>query len=253
MIKGIIKLVKKAKAEHLIWFGIYLLIYLIYFHIIEIVPRSHYMIIATPLDRVIPFCEVFIIPYLSWFFYILIGVLAVYYLDRREYDILATELMMGMTIFLLISTFFPNRQPMRLLEMPRTNIFTMMVAALWKVDTPTNVWPSIHVFNSLAIELSLLRIKDARLQKKSVRLGGIVWCILICMSTVLIKQHSILDIVTGMMLMVLCYLFVNVGGYVLTFEKWDEAAKEIEDRILYGVPKMKKHRKKYPLKDLTEI
>ncbi len=231
-VKKFAKLVKRTRSRHLIPLGIYLLIYLVWFRIIEVIPRSHYYIIALPIDRILPFIEVFIIPYLSWFFYILAGVLLVYYMDRKEYDKLTTKLIIGMTTFLLISTFFPNRQPFRLLEMPRDNIFTRMVAALWKIDSPTNVWPSIHVFNSVVVEAALLRADHPFLKKKSVRITGLLWSILICISTVMIKQHSTLDIITAMGLVLLTYVIVELDGRVLKFHSWDVWAEKQERKIL---------------------
>lgn len=55
-----------------------------------------------------------------------------------------------MTIFLIVSYAYPNAQHLRPVEFPRDNIFTDVVRWLYKTDTPTNILPSIHVFNSLA-------------------------------------------------------------------------------------------------------
>ncbi len=222
VMRPIARLINRTGLAHLLPFGFYMVIYLLWFQIVERIPRTHYWLIALPIDRILPFVEQFIVPYLSWFLYMLVGVLLVYYMERREYDKLTTKLMFGMTVFLLISTFFPNRQPFRLLEMPRDNVFTHMVAGLWKIDTPTNVWPSIHVFNSVVTEAALLRAKGPFLRKKSIRIISIVWCVMICLSTVMIKQHSTLDIITAMALVLLAYLIVEVAERVITFPKWDE-------------------------------
>ena len=111
----------------------YMFLYLIWFRILEVVPRSHYYQVVFDYDRLIPFVEIFVIPYISWFFFIVFGTAVLYFTDRKSYDELQTMLMLGMTLFLLISTFLPNRQPLRLIEMPRNNIFTRMVAGLWKI------------------------------------------------------------------------------------------------------------------------
>ncbi len=232
ILKSIVNVINWTRSRHLIPFGIYLVIYLVWFRILEVIPRTHYWIIALPIDRVLPFVEQFIIPYLSWFFYILVGTLTVYYLDQGEYDKLATKLIFGMTAFLLISTFFPNRQPFRLLEMPRENVFTKMVALLWKVDSPTNVWPSIHVFNSVVVEAALLRADNVHLKRKPIRVLSLLWCILICLSTVMIKQHSTLDIITALALVLFAYLLVEVYGRVLVFPRWDRWAEQLERRVL---------------------
>ena len=75
----------------------YLVLYLIWFHIVEAIPRSHYLAITLPADRVIPFLEIFVIPYMSWFLFVAIGITGCYFADRDTYDSLATSLMIGMT------------------------------------------------------------------------------------------------------------------------------------------------------------
>lgn len=44
---------------------IFITVYFISFYILEHMTRLHYYVIESPLDRVIPFCEAFILPYLS--------------------------------------------------------------------------------------------------------------------------------------------------------------------------------------------
>ena len=57
----------------------------------------------------------------------------------------------GMTIFLIISTIFPNGQDLRPVVFERDNVFVDMVRMLYRADTCTNVFPSLHVFNTLSV------------------------------------------------------------------------------------------------------
>lgn len=229
--KPFLRLLKKIRAYHSFPLLFYLLGYLIWFHIIEAIPRRRYVAIILPVDRVIPFMEVFVIPYLSWFLFIAAGGILVYYMDRAVFDRMATALMIGMTVFLLISTFIPNRQPLRLLEMPRDNVFTHLVAYVWKVDTPTNVWPSIHVFNSVVITTGVLKGRYWFLRKKAVRIITVAWCVLICMSTVLIKQHSLFDVITALLLALICHYVIDVRGVVFKMKKWDAWTDKIQQSL----------------------
>lgn len=54
-----------------------------------------------------------------------------------------------MTIFLIVCTIFPNGLNLRPVTFPRENIYTDLVRMIYLVDTPTNVLPSIHVYNSI--------------------------------------------------------------------------------------------------------
>lgn len=91
--------------------------------------------------------------------------------------------------------------------MPRNNVFTHMVSALWQTDTPTNLWPSIHVYNSLGAHFAIA--KSAQLEnKKGIRIGSLTLCISIILSTMFIKQHSVFDVITGIIMALVMYLLV---------------------------------------------
>ncbi len=222
----------------------YLIGYLVYFNIIEMIPRTYYLRIALPIDRVIPFCEIFVVPYLSWFFFVTIGLVVSYRKDRDAYDAMSTTLMIGMTIFLLISTFLPNRQPLRLIEMPRDNVFTRLVAWLWTTDTPTNVWPSIHVFNTAAVWMAVMKSGQPFFKRLSVRIGITVWSVLIILSTVFIKQHSMFDMLTALGLIAVCYIRIYIEHGVFRFKKWDAFALKIEAEAMEDYRRRREERKK---------
>lgn len=148
------------------------------------------------IDDHIPFCEIFIIPYLLWFAYVVFCVLLLMFTDKTEYYRSCIFLFTGMTIFLIISTVWPNGQHLRPYEMPRDNLFTQLVANLYASDTPTNIWPSIHVYNSIGAHLGLRRsrffAKNAWLRAASFLLS-----FSIILSTLFLKQHSMSDVLAA--------------------------------------------------------
>ena len=93
------------------------------------------------IDDYIPFCEYFIIPYLLWFFYVGWGVGYFYRKNRDEYFRLCTVLFTGMTIFLIISTVYPNGHYLRPTEFARDNLFTDLVRQLYATDTCDESFP----------------------------------------------------------------------------------------------------------------
>lgn len=172
----------------------YLPIYLIWFFLLE-QHVTEYRIIYSPLDAFIPFNELFIVPYLLWFPFIAVSVLYFIFRDRTECYRLCGSLIAGMTVFLLVSTFFPNGVSLRpvLSELGRDNLFLTLIAGLHKADTSTNVCPSIHVYNSLAVCFAFFvssHLKGKRLLKS----GILILTVLICLSTVFLKQHSVIDV-----------------------------------------------------------
>lgn len=197
------------KYGHGALMGVFGIFYLVLFHYLENKPVYSYHVVHTVFDDKIPFCEVFVIPYYLWFVYV-IGTV-IYFIfknkNKREYYQLSFNLMMGMTLFLIVSAVYPNVQQLRPTVFPRQNIFTSMVAALYRADTPTNILPSIHVFNSIAIHKAISSSECFR-DKKAVRMGSLVLCILIILSTMFIKQHSVIDVFLGATLALFgCFFF----------------------------------------------
>ena len=126
--------------------------------------------------------------------------------NKKEYYQLIFNMMMGMTVFLIVSYVYPNVLHLRPSEFPRDNVFTDLVRWLYQTDTPTNVLPSIHVFNSLAVHMSLTNCEALR-DRKEVRYGSLVLTLLIIMSTMFLKQHSVIDVCCGATLALFGYLF----------------------------------------------
>lgn len=173
----------------------YLPIYLLWFFLLEQHVTERYHIIESPLDASIPFQEIFIVPYLLWFPFIAVSVLYFIFRDKTEYYRLCGVLITGMTVFLLVSTFYPNGVALRpvLADLGRDNLFLDLVATLHQADTSTNVCPSIHVYNSLAVCVAFFASSHLK-GKYLLKAGILILTILICMSTVFLKQHSVIDV-----------------------------------------------------------
>lgn len=186
------------KYKHGLVILIYSIIYTMLFSYLENRAVHGYHIVHTVFDDSIPFCEYFVIPYLLWFPYMFLAVLYFIFLNnnKHEYYQLIFNLMMGMTVFLIVSYVYPNVQHLRPTEFARDNIFTDLVKWLYKTDTPTNILPSIHVFNSLAIHMSITSCENLR-KYKAIRYGSFILTVLIIMSTMFLKQHSVIDVCLG--------------------------------------------------------
>lgn len=195
-----------AKYKHAIPLIVYGLIYLVWFGYLERTVKR-YKLIHVALDDYIPFCEVFIIPYLLWFIYVAIVVMYFFFKDKEDYFKCCIFLFTGMTIFLLISTLWPNGQRLRPYAMPRDNIFIHLVEMIYSTDTPTNLWPSIHVYNSLGCHLAIIKSKHFE-HHKGIRLASFVLCASIIMSTMFIKQHSVFDVTTAFIMATIMYVVV---------------------------------------------
>mgnify|MGYP001073601169 CR=1 FL=1 len=194
-----------VKYRHGIPLLIYMPLYLTWFAWLEERNRRDYSIIHVAADDYIPFCEIFVIPYFLWFAYVAVTVVFFFFFkNRQDFYKCCAFLFTGMTIFLIISTLWPNGHHLRLAQMPRDNIFTQAVTLLWGIDTPTNLWPSIHVYNSIAIMIAVWRSK-CFVNHRIVKTGMIALGVSIIFSTVLIKQHSMLDVLLALLLSAVMY------------------------------------------------
>ena len=148
------------------------------------------------LDDVIPFCEWFLIPYMFWFVY-LVGM----HLYTLLYDVDAFRRMMKYIIItysvaIIIYFILPTCQELRPIAFDRDNILTRIIAGFYQFDTNTNVCPSIHVIGSLAVMETAIWSKE--IASKKWKTAFVVIALLICVSTVFMKQHSIIDLIVAL-------------------------------------------------------
>ena len=183
---------------------VYVPIYMSWFVCIEKHKFSHYAIIHTVIDDYIPFVEEFIIPYYLWFAYVSLTLMFfMLSFDVEDYYKNLFFLTTGMTIFLVISTLFPNMHNLRPVVMPRDNIFTDLVKIIYTSDTPSNLWPSIHVYNSIGTMVAVHHSK--RFGKRGTIIMDIIgWSIIL--STLFVKQHSFYDVTTAFIMAIIFYI-----------------------------------------------
>lgn len=201
------KLRKFIKKYSHAWVFLYALIYLPWFSYLEQHVTSDYYLIHSPFDDYIPFVEYFIVPYLMWFLFVIIGAGYFFFTDKNGFYKLAAFLITGMTIFLIICTLFPNGLHLRPTTFARDNIFTHIVQYVYSVDTPTNVLPSIHVFNSMGIAIAVAH-SDKLNEKKWIQHLTYILAGLIILSTMFLKQHSVTDVFAALVMAGVIYPFV---------------------------------------------
>lgn len=206
------KKIKLSRLKYLLPALVYGIVYLTWFAYIEQTVTTKYNLIHTSLDDMIPFIEIFVIPYLLWFPYIALCILYFCLTDTKGYIRLCFFLFTGMTIFLIVSTIFPNGQDLRPAVFPRDNIFTQMIASLYRADTPTNIFPSIHVYNSIVVSVAIHKSEQLK-KKKWISIGSFLLSASIILSTMFIKQHSTFDVIAAFLMALIIYPMVYLVNY----------------------------------------
>ncbi len=212
------------RYKHAIPLMIYAIIYCTWFAWLEKTVVHPETIIHMKFDDAIPFCEIFVIPYFLWFVYVSAAVAYCFFKNKQEYIKTCVFLFTGMTVFLVVSTLWPNGHHLRPYTMPRDNIFTALVAHLYRADTPTNLWPSIHVYNSIGAHLAIVHTPSLARNKKLCA-GSLILCISIVLSTMFIKQHSMFDVITGLMMAGVMYVVVYQADVVAAWQNRRQNSK----------------------------
>ena len=207
------------------WILSYFLVYAIWFAWLEqtVTRRFH----VVPVDDYIPFVEIFIIPYLMWFGYVALAIAWFFFHDVQDYYKLCIFLFVGMTVFLVISTVYPHGHYLRPRVFERDNVFITLVKGLYMIDTPTNLFPSIHVYNSIGVHLAVINSEKLK-EKKWLRRGSFFLMLAIIASTMFLKQHSVFDVITGCIMGIVMYTLVYA-------KEWQFGRKRVYGRR-EGVP-----------------
>ncbi len=199
---------KLLTARPHLWYQSYWLLYLVWFFALDLTIKAKY-ILWCPLDGMIPFCEWFVIPYCSWFG-LLAGVTAsLWWTDTAAYDKLCLMMFSGMTFCLIVYMLLPNGLALRpdVAALGRDNWAIRLMQLLWRADAAVNVCPSIHCQSSAAMALAFSESQFAAKRPK-LKLVAWAWAALICASTVFTKQHSVIDVVCGLALVIPWYFIL---------------------------------------------
>lgn len=194
MIKEFIK--KRQLVPIAVWFVCYMAL----FGYLEIRPPQDVHIISCGLDQMIPHVPAFIYAYLSWFPYICVcAYLAIRYLSDEDYKKAVFVLTMGMNIFLFISYVWPTGLNLREgIEYDTGTLSGWLMKFVQTVDAPKSVFPSMHVYVTLALQYTL-EMQAKRLPAWGVRTGR-AFAAAIVLSTMFTKQHSAVDVIGAMVM-----------------------------------------------------
>ena len=187
--------IREKRYSHLFlllgWVGYFLL----YTLTENLIPAEKCHVIHCALDDLIPFCEGFLIFYVSWYVLIVLSLLYFLRWDVPSFRKLQIFIMITQAVAMLIYILWPSRQDLRPEVFPRQNFLTWVMGVIYAFDTNTGVCPSLHVAYSIGIASVWLREKAVRpLWRGLIAL----LCVLISISTAFVKQHSVLDILAAL-------------------------------------------------------
>ena len=177
------------------------------------------LLFSSPLDLQIPFCEWFVIPYVLWFPYIIFTMVLAVKSGKKGFLHSCAIIYLSIFIPMTFCLFVPNGIPIELRPdfeaLGRNNPAIWLVKFIYLVDSPPrNCMPSMHVSVSCALFFTILTNKQLPWRKWLLPCSFLLSA-LICAATVLIKQHSILDVYYGVLVAVSVFASVMIVEFFL--------------------------------------
>jgi membrane-associated phospholipid phosphatase len=191
---------KKEKIERRSWFllviGYFAAGYLAVNWISQF--RSHYIDVSLPWDYKIPFIPVFIFGYTL----VYLSVVLLYFTmkDMQDFRRAIVAFLLVTTVHYIFFLLLPVKLDFRA-DLSRLSGFSIEATKLYYfIDKPYNCFPSLHVaYSTLAIMCSW---KNHHIM----RIVFLLMAVIVAISVVFVKQHYILDVVTGAVSGILLYL-----------------------------------------------
>ena len=175
------------------WLVLYFPVYVLAFFIIEQnTPTSGYWVTDLPIDNHIPFVPGFAVFYIIWYPLFAAAGIPTLIKDGAAFKRWMYYLMITLSGTLIFDVIVPNGQHLRPGNVEIDGLGTWIMSIIWAADTPTNVFPSMHVLGCLG---DIACCFDSNVFKPWHRAVITAACVLCMASTVLVKQHAFIDTV----------------------------------------------------------
>ena len=162
------------------------------------------------LDEMIPLVKWFIIPYLFWFLYIFGTVILLLIKDRTELKRMIKYFIFAAFASYPVVIFYPTTLPLRPGAVSGNDVLSKLLNFIFLADNCNTIFPSFHVIFAMGPTFALSRTKY--FSSRAWKAVLIVITVLISMSTFMIKQHSVLDVIGALPFCVIGWLAAYAGA-----------------------------------------
>lgn len=198
---------RKKDLFFVIYFPIYLCLYFLTEHLVASLSDVIW-ITDTAIDNLIPFWPGMVVFYCAWYPLLFFTGLYLLINDSLSFRKFITFMIIGFTSAQIFMLLIPNGQglrPIDYLSQIKPDIFTKLLEYLYIIDTPTNVFPSVHVIGSFMVMFAFIDNRKLRCLYKY----SFVLTFLISLSTLFVKQHAFIDIIGGIVFSLITRFIVN--------------------------------------------
>lgn len=148
------------------------------------------------------------IPFVPWMIYIYMSLNALFVLaafvlkDTRAIKGFCLSLVGTLFFAAIIFVLFPGK--LGFVRVDHVEGYQEIFSSLHAIDKPFNLFPSLHVTYSTLAALAMIDQSKSKLFHIVLK----VWIVLIAMSVVLVHQHHLFDILSGLILAILGYQYI---------------------------------------------
>lgn len=171
-----------------------------------------------PIDGLIPLIpwtvSIYVLCYLFWVVNYILG-------TRRGrelgFRLLSAEFLskaVCLILFMLVPTICVRP------ELQGGGLWNGILGLIYFVDTPDNLFPSIHCITSW---FCYIAVRGDKTLPKWYRVFSLVFALAVCVSTLTTKQHLFVDAPTGVILAELCYYLTEKTGFRRLFQSLFES------------------------------
>lgn len=162
---------------------------------------------SLPIDEQIPFVSWMVAIYLGCYLFWIVNYVMACNRDKHSADQFLVANILGLLICFICFVFLPCSFPRA--EIIGKNIFDRMVALVYRLDEPVNLFPSLHCYASM---MCYLGIKEDSRIPDWYKTFSYIFAIIVSISTVLVKQHVIVDGIAGVLL---AYLTFSISQKII--------------------------------------
>jgi len=200
---------RKAKTKYIIL--LFLPYFIIYFALQSAITSGYNLL--TDVDKVIPF-----VPEFVWIYHTLIPVFfttTVLMIEKKNVFFSALfSVFVASVIMIMFYTFFPVFYPRD--GYTEASLSGLMVELTRTIDGANNTFPSAHVTFSWLLAFFAGMSTYAK-KNKWIKPVYLLWAFLISVSTVVLKQHFIIDVFSGVILAMACFALAKNVVYERMF------------------------------------
>lgn len=175
--------------------------------------KNHYDF-TSKLDNKIPFIKEWVVIYLVCYVFWIINYILITHEGKEKWFRFAFAEILAKFICSIIFILLPttNIRPMVL----GNDIFSRLMRFVYHIDSPSNLFPSIHCLVSW---FCFVGIRSSKKVSFWYKVFSCIFAILVFLSTQFTKQHYLIDIAGGILIAELCYYMASHTQIYLSIER----------------------------------